>query len=115
MISQQKASTTINDSTHYKPNLGGLILSRIFHYHGKSVPADFGYVLTSDNIEKYLLMIRVGQKKYRVNYPDQVMEIESMAKNMILMLRILFSEKMKCAVRHGGFVLHPEIILCPRQ
>jgi len=68
------------DSTHYKPNLGGLILSRIFHYHGKSVPADFGYVLTSDNIEKYLLMIRVGQKKYRVNYPDQVMEIESMAK-----------------------------------
>ncbi len=67
------------DSSHYHPVLGNMILSRLFHYNDKSVPTDFGRVLTSDNIEENLLMIRTEQKKYRADYPDDVMEINSLA------------------------------------
>ena len=67
------------DSTHYRPNLGRMILARIFHYHDERVPTDFGRVLTSKNLEKNLLNIRAEQNRYRFDYPEQVMEIESMA------------------------------------
>ncbi len=67
------------DSTHYLPIVGDMILSRIFHYNEVNVPTDFGRVLNSGNVEENLLIIQTEQEKYRLNYPKQVKEIESMA------------------------------------
>ena len=67
------------DSTHYHPSIGNMILSRIFHYSEENVPADFGRVLNSDNMEDNLLSIRNEQEKYQVKYPMDVMDIELVA------------------------------------
>ena len=67
------------DSTHYLPTAGDMTLSHLFHNQDKNMPIDFGRILTTDNIEEHLLMIRTEQKKYRANYPDEVMEVEYMA------------------------------------
>lgn len=67
------------DSTHYLPRLGHMILSRLLRTDGVYVPNDFGHVLTPDNIEEKLELFRSEQKKFRVDYPRQVEEIEAMA------------------------------------
>ncbi|MFC1932391.1 hypothetical protein ACFLXU_02005 [Chloroflexota bacterium] len=44
------------DSSHYKKELGDLMLDKIFNYHesGRIVPDNFGVLITSDNIERHL-------------------------------------------------------------
>lgn len=47
------------DSSHYRKEVGDLILNRIFKVQEKTVPNDFGVLLTSDNIELQLATKRV--------------------------------------------------------
>ena len=43
-----------NDTSHYRFNVGRLILARIFNDGSVRVPDDFGVLVTRDNIEKHL-------------------------------------------------------------
>jgi len=70
------------DSTHYLPILGDIILARMFNYEDTSITSNFGYALTVDNIEDNLQRIQREQEKYQTDYPDDVKDIESLAKKI---------------------------------
>ncbi|MGB6020194.1 MAG: hypothetical protein WBF77_11440 [Sulfurimonadaceae bacterium] len=43
------------ESSHYRPHIGSLIAQRIFRGKTKDVPEDFGLLLTSDNIDTFIM------------------------------------------------------------
>jgi len=69
------------DSSHYTPAAGDLVLDRIFNYKSpdRTVPDDFGVLLTPQNIEAHLARIRSDRARYRESHPQDVAEIETMA------------------------------------
>lgn len=69
------------DSSHYTPAAGDLVLDRIFNFKSpeRSVPDDFGVLLTSQTIEPHLARIRADRETYRQTHPQDVAEIEAMA------------------------------------
>jgi len=72
------------ESSHYTPAAGDLVLDRIFNYHApdRTVPADFGVLLTSQNIEAHLAHIRAAREQYRQTHHDDIAEIEAMAREV---------------------------------
>lgn len=72
------------DSSHYTPAAGDLVLDRIFNYHApdRTVPDDFGVLLTSQNIDTHLARIRTDREHYRLAHPEDVAEIETLAREV---------------------------------
>ena len=72
------------DSSHYKKETGDLVLDRVFGLQqpGRSVPQDFGVMLSSPNIEAHLAAIRDARAEYRRMRPDDVREIEELAREI---------------------------------
>ncbi len=72
------------DSSHYTPAVGNLVLDRIFNYQSpdRTVPDDFGVLLTSRTIEAHLARIRLERERYRQTHPQDVAEIEAMAREV---------------------------------
>lgn len=72
------------ESSHYTPAAGDLVLDRIFNYHApdRTVPDDFGVLLTSQNLESHLAGIRADREHYRQTHPDDIAEIEAMAREV---------------------------------
>jgi len=72
------------DSSHYTPATGDLVLDRIFNYRSpeRTVPNDFGILLTSQNIESHLARIRADREHYRLTHPDDIAEIETLAREV---------------------------------
>lgn len=68
------------ESSHYKKELGDLVLDRIFNHKepGRNLPADFGFRLTSGNIEPHLERVRADRKRWRASFPEDVSEIEGL-------------------------------------
>jgi len=67
------------DSTHYGPQVGNMILSRVFAVQDENLSIDFGVQLTKENIAEHLHMTLQQQKKYALDFPEDVAEIESLA------------------------------------
>ena len=53
------------DNSHYSPEVGNLILNRIFSFKLETVPTDFGIFITPENIEKHLSNIRLQRERWR--------------------------------------------------
>lgn len=72
------------DSSHYTPAAGDLVLDRIFNYKSpdRTIPDDFGVLLTSQNIEAHLAHIRTAREHYRLTHPEDINEIEVMAREV---------------------------------
>lgn len=70
------------ESSHYKNELGDIILDKMFNYPNKNKDAsrDFGVVINSDNIESHLEKIRAEQARYKQNFPQEVKEVEKLAR-----------------------------------
>ena len=70
------------ESSHYKKELGDLVLDRIFSHSepGRSIPADFGVRLTPDSLEPHLAQIRADRQRWRAAFPEDVAEIEALMK-----------------------------------
>ena len=70
------------DSSHYKKELGDLMLDRIFNYHGSNrvVSDDFGVLLNSENIDSHLQKIRSDRQHYHDTHPEDIAEIENLFK-----------------------------------
>ena len=58
------------DSSHFKDTVGDQVLNRLFGI--RSVPEDFGVLLTSKNIEQALTDIRSRQQIYRTSHPQDI-------------------------------------------
>jgi hypothetical protein len=70
------------ESSHFKKELGDLVLDRLFSYHDPDhvVPEDFGVILTPENLEAHLTLVRAQQKRYSETHPQEVAEVEYLAK-----------------------------------
>ncbi len=79
------------DSSHYTPAAGDLVLDRIFNYHSpvRTVPDDFGVLLTSQNLEAHLAHIRTDREHYRLTHPEDIAEIETLAREVAKTKRCL--------------------------
>lgn len=70
------------ESSHYRKELGDLVLDRVLNYSDpdRQIADDFGVMLTSENIERYLESIREAHRHYRQSRRDEVKEIEDLVK-----------------------------------
>ena len=68
------------ESSHYKKELGDLVLDQIFDYNSpeRKVANNFGVKLTSKNITDHLDKIRQDRQHWRVSHPNDVSEIEAL-------------------------------------
>lgn len=68
------------ESSHYKKELGDLVLDQIFSYShpDRIIDKDFGVQLTSKNIELHLQKIRNDRQRWRVSHPEDVEEVEKL-------------------------------------
>lgn len=70
------------ESSHYKKELGDVLFDKMLNYpeKAKSVPKDFGVMINSSNIESHLERIRAEQALYKQNFPEDVQEVERLAR-----------------------------------
>lgn len=73
------------ESSHYTTATGDLVLDRIFNFKSpeRTVPNDFGVLLTSRNIDLQLASIRAAREHYRQTHPEDVAEIEAEARDVV--------------------------------
>lgn len=67
------------DSSHYQPGIGDIILDKVLHDKQDSA-INFGHKLTSTTIEDALALIRKEQKDYHETHPQDVQEVEGLAR-----------------------------------
>jgi hypothetical protein len=66
------------DNSHYTPQIGNLILNRIFDYQTEQVPKDFGVLITTQNIEQHLAQIRSDREIWISNHPEEVQLVQQL-------------------------------------
>ncbi|MEB3342989.1 hypothetical protein [Okeania sp.] len=69
------------ESSHYKKELGNLVLDIILNYPSinNDIYDNFGIVINNNNIESHLANIRIQQRKYHKNFPNELIEIENLS------------------------------------
>jgi len=65
------------DSSHYKKELGNLIIDCIFS-NDTTLENNLGVLVTSENLEEHLQNVRNDRENYRTTHPEDVAEIESL-------------------------------------
>jgi hypothetical protein len=68
------------ESSHYKKELGDLVLDRIFGYDhpGRLISDDFGVLFTPESINAHLQQIREDRERWRVSFPEDAAEIDAL-------------------------------------
>lgn len=69
------------DSSHYRKEVGALVLNRIFQYNENTVPEDFGVLITPENIESHLKLIQQNRAEWANNNPDMVEFVKKFKQN----------------------------------
>ena len=64
------------DSSHYRENIGNLILNRVLNYQTKSVPKDFGILITPENIAAHEAKIRADREVWLKNNSKEAKLVE---------------------------------------
>ncbi len=64
------------DSSHYRKEVGDLILNRVFNDQIDEVPPDFGILLTPDNVENHLKMIQEQREIWASQNPEIVQWVQ---------------------------------------
>jgi hypothetical protein len=72
------------ESSHYKKELGDLVLDRIFDYRhpDRYVPDDFGVRLLPENLKAHLKRIRSDREIWLSRHPDDAAEIHAAAQRL---------------------------------
>jgi hypothetical protein len=74
-ITTEAIAKTMNnyvDNSHYTPAVGNLILDRIYQRQNQNIPADFGILMTPENIESHLAKIDRERAAWIATHPDEV-------------------------------------------
>jgi len=77
-----KATKWFWESSHYKREVGDMVLLRMLHPNSSatSVPAGFGVMLASETLEAHFEGIRLAARRYRETYPYEVADVEQLAR-----------------------------------
>jgi hypothetical protein len=72
------------ESSHYKPAIGNLLLDRMFNLNvpGRTIPEDFGVLLSENTIEQHLRNIRSARTRYRQTHQQYLAEITGLEKEV---------------------------------
>jgi hypothetical protein len=65
------------ESSHYFKEIGDLVLDRMFDYQSDKVPADFGVLVTSDNVEAHLAKIWTQREVWATQNADVVKLVQN--------------------------------------
>ena len=68
------------DSVHYDPQIGDLILNRLYNYEKETVPSNFGLYITPVNIESHLSKIRAQRQAWLKTHPVTVKFVQDIKK-----------------------------------
>ncbi|NEQ36345.1 MAG: hypothetical protein F6K40_08650 [Okeania sp. SIO3I5] len=68
------------DSSHYSIEVGDLILNRILGYQKETVPADFGVMITPDNIESEIAKMRAKRESWRQQDTKTIEYLQNLVK-----------------------------------
>ncbi|MFM2063621.1 MAG: hypothetical protein RLZZ507_3292 [Cyanobacteriota bacterium] len=71
------------DSSHYTAPVGNLILNRILGYQENKLPADFGVLLTQENIESHLDKIRSHREEWVKNRKNELELVQTLEKKFV--------------------------------
>lgn len=71
------------DSSHYTAPVGNLVLNRILGYQEDKVPADFGVLLTPENVESHLAKIRADREEWVKKHPDELELVQRLKKEFV--------------------------------
>ena len=66
------------DAFHYRKNVGDLILNRLLHFNEKTVPNDFGFLMTPESVESHLTALRSQRIQWQKNNPQLVNLVQSL-------------------------------------
>lgn len=69
--SLKKPMENYTDSSHYTPQIGDLMLKRLFNKDISMIPQDFGVLMTPDNLESHLKSIRKSRKQWQENHLEE--------------------------------------------
>ncbi|HAX78239.1 MAG TPA: hypothetical protein DCY88_21070 [Cyanobacteria bacterium UBA11372] len=70
------------DNSHYRKEVGDLILNRLFDSNTEKVPNDFGILLTPKNIQSHLAKIRADREFWAKNNPNDVKLMQNLKLNL---------------------------------
>ncbi|WP_413175095.1 hypothetical protein [Anabaena azotica] len=71
------------DNSHYTQPVGDLLLNRILAYKENEVPADFGVLVTKENIESHLAKIRANREEWVKNHKDELELVQTLEKKFV--------------------------------
>jgi hypothetical protein len=71
------------DASHYRKEVGDLVLNRIFAVAGTPSPDDFGVALTRANVEAHLARVRAGRDAYSASHPTDAEETAAAARTAL--------------------------------
>jgi hypothetical protein len=71
------------DSSHYTKPVGDLVLNRISGYQVEKVPADFGVLLTPENINSHLAKIRADREKWVKNNSEELELVQKLEREFV--------------------------------
>ena len=76
------------ESTHYKSEIGDLVLDKMLKLDNPNIPPEFGVLITGANIEKHLETLRAQQAKYQLDGRSDIDELEALASRVRTIYRI---------------------------
>ena len=68
------------DISHYRKNVGDMVLSRITGYDQLQVPPDFGTFVTRDSVERLIDLQRAQHQQWATAHPDLVAWVDKAAR-----------------------------------
>ncbi len=71
------------ESSHYKTQLGNVVLDKLFTNQMNPQATDFGILVDSNNIETHLANVRRAQQHYQQTHQDDILEITALAKEKL--------------------------------
>ena len=69
------------DSSHYRENIGNLILNRVLNYQSNTVPKDFGVLITPENIESHIAKINANRENWVVKNQKEAKLVEKIKRD----------------------------------
>jgi hypothetical protein len=82
------------DSAHFLPEIGELILQRLFNPHAKA-EANFGVALTSATVEQNLTTIRADRVRYIATHPLDKADVDKIVQERARRVKYLFGQPQK--------------------
>ena len=78
-FSQRSSMMYYWETSHYRDNVGRMILERMFGGGGQSAPSDFGVELTPDMLPLHLAQMRAKRDLYHIEHPGETEFVKHLA------------------------------------